>query len=588
MKTEGKSIRSKIIAGIIIPMILIILQSIFYFISGHSSFVTGHFNKATVSNQAPESCTILTASHGDKVLFGNNEDWINPNTYYWTVPRTNDTFGVVYFGFDNFWPQGGINEKGLAFDVNALPKSHVNPHPVLPKIDYPFYKNLEKYSTVEEVINAVTSHSWKKAWRAQLHVADRTGNAVVISAGPDGEIVFARKQRGDGFLVSTNFNLANYANGRYPCKRYDIAAEMLEKVNDEEKLTVEYIQSILDAVHQEGASVNTVYSNIFDLKNGIIYLYHWHQFYEVVQLNVLNELAKAPSKSRIEDLFLQETVDKAKKQNFEYQKKIIVWKRVGWVWIFISAVSAFLLIWDFKHQTKVPWRIQIVWVMVTILYGPIGLVTYMVTFRQTIRHVDKKTKIANWQQALRETLFSVVGPAIGLSLAFASFYLVLSFSESTIWSVAARLYGLPLLVGLFLYRAPLIEYFFERRYWHAVHRRLISEVILQNFILSGMLPIVSVLIVYCEKNMGLRGPENVLFWGAIFVGCIAGALTVFPCNLFIAHYRASLPESSLLAYQNKHQIKKTSNSITLHNSWILFLCSFIILGCSLFILFSSL
>ena len=83
-------------------MILIILQSILYFISGHSSFVTGHFNKATVSNQAPESCTILTASHGDKVLFGNNEDWINPNTYYWTVPRTNDTFGVVYFGFDNF------------------------------------------------------------------------------------------------------------------------------------------------------------------------------------------------------------------------------------------------------------------------------------------------------------------------------------------------------------------------------------------------------------------------------------------------------------------------------------------------------
>lgn len=35
-----------------------------------------------MSNQAPESCTILTASHGDKVLFGNNEDWINPNTYY--------------------------------------------------------------------------------------------------------------------------------------------------------------------------------------------------------------------------------------------------------------------------------------------------------------------------------------------------------------------------------------------------------------------------------------------------------------------------------------------------------------------------
>jgi penicillin V acylase-like amidase (Ntn superfamily) len=162
MKTEGKSISSKKIVGIIIPTILIILQSIFYFIYGHISFVNGHFDKATISNQAPESCTILTASQGDKVLFGNNEDWINPNTYYWTVPPTADNFGVVYFGFDDFRPQGGVNEKGLAFDVNALPKSALNPHPELPKIDYPFYKNLEKYSTVEEVINAVKSYSWEK------------------------------------------------------------------------------------------------------------------------------------------------------------------------------------------------------------------------------------------------------------------------------------------------------------------------------------------------------------------------------------------------------------------------------------------
>ena len=148
-----------------------------------------------------------------------------------------------------------------------------------------------------------------------MHVADRTGDAVLISAVPDGEIVFTRKKKGNGFLVSTKFNVANHANGRYPCRRYNTATEMLEKADTEDKLTVECIGSILNAVHQEGVSVNTVYSNIFDLKKGIIYLYHWHQFSEVVQLNVLNELAKAPSKSRIEDLFLQKTVDKANMKN---------------------------------------------------------------------------------------------------------------------------------------------------------------------------------------------------------------------------------------------------------------------------------
>jgi hypothetical protein len=63
----------------------------------------GHSYEAIISNPVPESCTIFTASHGDTVLFGNNEDWINPNTYYWVVPSRGGDYGVVYFGFDNFW-----------------------------------------------------------------------------------------------------------------------------------------------------------------------------------------------------------------------------------------------------------------------------------------------------------------------------------------------------------------------------------------------------------------------------------------------------------------------------------------------------
>ena len=111
----------------------------------HKKFVAdGHSYEAIVSDPAPESCTIFTASYGDTVLFGNNEDWINPNTYYWVVPSRGGDYGVVYFGFDNFWPQGGINEKGLAYDVNALPKSALNPHPELPKVKNPFYEFLKK------------------------------------------------------------------------------------------------------------------------------------------------------------------------------------------------------------------------------------------------------------------------------------------------------------------------------------------------------------------------------------------------------------------------------------------------------------
>jgi tetratricopeptide (TPR) repeat protein len=256
------------------------------------------------SNTVPESCTIFTASFGDTVLFGNNEDYINPNTYYWVTPATSPFYGGVYFGFDNLFPQGGINEKGLAFDCNGLPEAPLNPHPKLPPLrGNPGFVMLTECSTVEEAIALAKRYNWGTSLRYQMHLADATGDAVVISAGPDGELAFERKEKGDGFLVSTNFNLAHYHKDvrKGLCTRYDTAVAMLEKI--EQDVTVEYCASILDAVHAEGAYVNTLYSNIFDLKKGTIYLYFWHQFDEVVTLNVQEELAKNTFPTQIKDLF---------------------------------------------------------------------------------------------------------------------------------------------------------------------------------------------------------------------------------------------------------------------------------------------
>ncbi|MHA2110268.1 MAG: hypothetical protein ACW98W_02250 [Candidatus Hodarchaeales archaeon] len=47
------------------------------------------------------ACTIFTVSSGDKVLFGNNEDWTNPNTYIWFELPKEGKFGGVYLGFDD-------------------------------------------------------------------------------------------------------------------------------------------------------------------------------------------------------------------------------------------------------------------------------------------------------------------------------------------------------------------------------------------------------------------------------------------------------------------------------------------------------
>ena len=94
-----------------------------------------------------------------------------------------------------------------------------------------------------------------------------------------------------------------------------------EKIEDEEDLTVEYFRDILDAAHVESGVGNTLYSNVFDLKNGIIYLYYWHQFEEVAALKVAEEIAKNPQPTRLRDLFSKETVKRADEEFQNYKKK---------------------------------------------------------------------------------------------------------------------------------------------------------------------------------------------------------------------------------------------------------------------------
>jgi len=182
----------------------------------------------------------------------------------------------------------------------------------------------ETCATVEEAIALAKKLNWGSSLRWQVLVADATGDAVAISAGPDRELAFTRKPRGNGYLVSTNFNRANPENtfqGSYPCWRYNRAVEMLGKIEDEEDLTVDYFRTILDATHVEGGVGNTLYSNVFDLKKGVICLYYWHQFEEVVALKIAEELAKNPQPTRIKDLFSPETVKRAEEEFQNYKKK---------------------------------------------------------------------------------------------------------------------------------------------------------------------------------------------------------------------------------------------------------------------------
>jgi tetratricopeptide (TPR) repeat protein len=93
--------------------------------------------------------------------------------------------------------------------------------------------------------------------------------------------------------------ISNVKNERYPCTRYRVADKMLKNAED---VSLDLVRAVLSATHQEG-QYPTVYSNICDLRNGILYLYNFHNFEEVVVFDLEEELKKGRKTYDIPPLF---------------------------------------------------------------------------------------------------------------------------------------------------------------------------------------------------------------------------------------------------------------------------------------------
>ncbi|MHA1125267.1 MAG: hypothetical protein ACTSO7_07195 [Candidatus Heimdallarchaeota archaeon] len=258
-------------------------------------------------NHITSSCTIFTISIDDTVYFGNNEDYKLENAYLWYVPNQTiltsssgykDIYGAVFLGFDNnddvdvdTWEQGGMNEFGLCFDANGLPDTDLNVDGLYPYTPHALAQVLWDCKTVEDVITWYQNHKWA-TMGGQIHYADSTGDAIVVSANATGKWAFSRIN--STFLVSTNFNLANHANGLYPCSRYTTANQMLAEITTEDELTVPTCANVLYAVHQEG-EYGTKYSNIFDPVNLELYFNYGINYSEQEKINLMDKLTDLDS-----------------------------------------------------------------------------------------------------------------------------------------------------------------------------------------------------------------------------------------------------------------------------------------------------
>jgi hypothetical protein len=226
------------------------------------------------------ACTIVSCSLKGKVFAAANEDDYTAFSRIWFNPRTSTRYGSVCFGLPDLQIQAAMNEYGLFFDFTA--QNDIDPskyHLKNPYYGDLFFEILGKCKNVKEALDLLSTHDY--SFSSQALLADAEGNSIIINVG-------AQVIKKGNFQINTNFNICNAASGNYSCRRYDIANEMLSKATN---LTVPFFKAILDATHQEG-NLSTIYSNIYDLKRRIIYVYLFHNFNNVYVIDLKKELKK--------------------------------------------------------------------------------------------------------------------------------------------------------------------------------------------------------------------------------------------------------------------------------------------------------
>ena len=242
-------------------------------------------------------CTIVMAARNGFVLVGNNEDRNHPETLVNFIPATDRFYGRIVFGYDDSPFQGGMNDQGLFIDGNALASTGWQPLP-----DKPTFRGivimvvLGTCATCEDVKDFFENHNVPGLERARFPVADRTGKSMVVEYGR-GAVRFVETDK--WYQIATNFVMSNINSGNYPCWRYREADAVLSSA---EELSFGLIRNALSKTSQEGRSL-TVYSNIYDLKKGIIYTYLLGNFEEAIVLNLDEELEKGQRRLELASLF---------------------------------------------------------------------------------------------------------------------------------------------------------------------------------------------------------------------------------------------------------------------------------------------
>lgn len=253
------------------------------------------------------SCSMYKITINKKTIVGTNFD------AYYTSPRiwfeNSVKIGTYGSGFsggrisgaNGYAPQSGMNEVGLSFSrlATATPEKNLvdwsNKKAITNECSY-LKEILHTCKTVEEVQNYINQYDHSYFLQDVFIYIDRSGKYLVVEP-------YTMTIGNNAKYVLSNFcpsvTTDEYAN---KLERYHNGVEFLKNKTD---TTLDFTTSLIDTMHvcRKKVGDGTLLSSIWDLNQGLITIYFYHDYKHPVQFNLKDELNKGDHILDIPKLF---------------------------------------------------------------------------------------------------------------------------------------------------------------------------------------------------------------------------------------------------------------------------------------------
>jgi hypothetical protein len=197
-------------------------------------------------------------------------------------------------------------------------------------------------------------------------------------------------------------------------------------------------------------------------------------------------------------------------------------------WFLLTAVSVAYVGWDaFVRGNPDVAVMKWGWLLVGLYMGPVALLLYVLSTKEPRPGTHAQFIKPLWKQGLGSTIHCVAGDATGIILA-ATITALLGFP---MWVDLGVEYAAGFACGLFVFQSLFMKDMMGGSYRHAVRMSFVPDWLSMNMMMTGMILVMVPLMM--GRDMRAMEPSQLLYWGTMSFGVIAGFVAAYPVNVWL-------------------------------------------------------